>query len=245
MARLVTEINRVLPDDSYLVADGGFAAHWGLLFDTKRAGRHFVPDRGFASIGYGLPGAMGVAMAAPGKMVFSLTGDGGFNMMLDEIETARRLRLTFTVIVVNNAASGYVKALQPSLWSGFLSRLRSGGDRLCRGGTGSRLQRHSGRRTRSARRRAETSHVAEGTDSRRRRGHARPGKDVARGRQPGRSNQERRSGGVTARSLHPGAPDFRFWHQSRPRTRPCRGWQSIYCRSKAPRGGAEFLPARH
>jgi acetolactate synthase-1/2/3 large subunit len=84
----------------------------GLLFDTKRAGRHFVPDRGFASIGYGLPGAMGVAMAAPGKMVFSLTGDGGFNMMLDEIETARRLRLTFTVIVVNNAASGYVKALQ-------------------------------------------------------------------------------------------------------------------------------------
>jgi acetolactate synthase-1/2/3 large subunit len=113
MARLMTEINRLLPADGYLVADGGFAAHWsGLLFDSKQAGRHFVPDRGFASIGYGLPGAMGVAMAAPGKTVFSLTGDGGFNMMLGEIETARRLGLTFTVIVVNNAASGYVKALQ-------------------------------------------------------------------------------------------------------------------------------------
>jgi acetolactate synthase-1/2/3 large subunit len=37
----------------------------GLLFDTKRAGRHFVPDRGFASIGYGLPGAMGAQLAAP------------------------------------------------------------------------------------------------------------------------------------------------------------------------------------
>jgi acetolactate synthase-1/2/3 large subunit len=113
MARLMTEINRLLPADGYLVADGGFAAHWsGLLFDTKRAGRSFVPDRGFASIGYGLPGAMGVAMAAPGKVVLSLTGDGGFNMMLGEIETARRLGLTFTIIVVNNAASGYVKALQ-------------------------------------------------------------------------------------------------------------------------------------
>jgi acetolactate synthase-1/2/3 large subunit len=113
MARLLTEINQALPADGYLVADGGFAAHWGgLLFDTKQAGRHFVPDRGFASIGYGLPGAMGVAMAAPGKTVFSLTGDGGFNMMLGELETARRLGLTFTVIVVNNAASGYVKALQ-------------------------------------------------------------------------------------------------------------------------------------
>ena len=113
MARLMSAINAALPADGYLVADGGFAAHWGgLLFDTKQAGRCFVPDRGFASIGYGLPGAMGVAMAAPGKTVMSLTGDGGFNMMLGEIETARRLGLKFTVIVVNNAASGYVKALQ-------------------------------------------------------------------------------------------------------------------------------------
>ena len=113
MARLMTEIGNVLPDDGILIADGGFAAHWaGLLFDTKKEGRHFVPDRGFASIGYGLPGAMGAALAAPGRKVLALTGDGGFNMMLGEMETARRLNLDLTVIVVNNAASGYVKALQ-------------------------------------------------------------------------------------------------------------------------------------
>jgi acetolactate synthase-1/2/3 large subunit len=113
MARLLTEINRALPMDGYLIADGGFAAHWGgLLFDTKQAGRHFILDRGFASIGYGLPGAIGVALAAPGNATLSLTGDGGFNMVLGELETARRLNLTFTMVVVNNAASGYVKALQ-------------------------------------------------------------------------------------------------------------------------------------
>ena len=67
MARLMGELNQRLPADGILVADGGFAAHWGgLLFDTKRAGRGFVPDRGFASIGYGLPGAIGAALAAPG-----------------------------------------------------------------------------------------------------------------------------------------------------------------------------------
>ena len=71
-----------------------------------------MPDRGFASIGYGLPGAMGAALAAPGRTVVSLTGDGGFNMMLGELETARRLQLNFILIVVNNAASGYIKALQ-------------------------------------------------------------------------------------------------------------------------------------
>lgn len=113
MARLMHELNTVMPGDGVLVADGGFAAHWGgLLYDTKQAGRGFVPDRGFASIGYGLPGAMGAAMAAPGRAVVSITGDGGFNMMIGELETARRLALDLTVIVVNNAASGYVKALQ-------------------------------------------------------------------------------------------------------------------------------------
>jgi len=113
MGRLLGELNAVLPDDALLVADGGFAAHWGgLLYDSKRPGRGFVPDRGFASIGYGLPGAIGCKLAAPDRPVLALTGDGGFNMVLGELETARRLGLAVTVIVVNNAASGYVKALQ-------------------------------------------------------------------------------------------------------------------------------------
>ncbi|MFL5127385.1 MAG: thiamine pyrophosphate-binding protein [Microvirga sp.] len=113
MGRLMGELNRLMPADGILVADGGFAAHWGgLLYDTKQAGRGFVPDRGFASIGYGLPGAMGAALAAPARQVVSLTGDGGFNMMLGELETARRMALDFAIVVVNNAASGYVKALQ-------------------------------------------------------------------------------------------------------------------------------------
>ena len=113
MARLITELNRHLPDDGYLIADGGFAAHWGgLLFNTKQARKAFVPDRGFASIGYGLPGAMGAQLACPDAVVVGLTGDGGFNMVLGELETARRMKLGVTIIVVNNAASGYVKALQ-------------------------------------------------------------------------------------------------------------------------------------
>jgi acetolactate synthase I/II/III large subunit len=113
MGRLMGELNRGLPENALLIADGGFAAHWGgLLFDQKRAGRGFVPDRGFASIGYGLPGAIGARLAAPDRPVVALTGDGGFNMVLGELETARRLGIALTVIVVNNAASGYVKALQ-------------------------------------------------------------------------------------------------------------------------------------
>src|SRR5438034_7666259 len=119
MARLCRELNSALPADSILVADGGFAGHWtGLLYDTKKSGRHFIPDRGFASIGYGLPGGIGAAMAAPGTPVVALTGHGGFNMMLGELETARRAGLGLTIVVVNNAASGYVKALQHAMFRG-------------------------------------------------------------------------------------------------------------------------------
>src|SRR5207244_1046225 len=97
MARLCSELNKALPADSILVADGGFAGHWtGLLYDTKLPGRHFIPDRGFASIGYGLPGGIGASMAAPGTPVIAISGDGGFNMMLGELETARRAKLGLT-----------------------------------------------------------------------------------------------------------------------------------------------------
>jgi acetolactate synthase-1/2/3 large subunit len=119
MARVMHELNLGMPDDAILVADGGFAAHWsGLLYDTKRSGRHYIANRGFASIGYGLPGAIGAQLAAPDRRVVGLTGDGGLNMTIGELETARRCGAPVVLLVVNNAASGYVKALQHAVFGG-------------------------------------------------------------------------------------------------------------------------------
>lgn len=119
MARMVHELNNVLPEDAILVADGGFAAHWtGLIYDTKKAGRGYIPDRGMASIGYGVSGGIGAQLAAPDRPVFTLTGDGGLNMTLGDLETAARLKVPVTVLVVNNAASGYIKALQHAMFGG-------------------------------------------------------------------------------------------------------------------------------
>jgi acetolactate synthase-1/2/3 large subunit len=118
VGRLLGELNRVMPEDAVLVADGGFAAHWGALFyDTKRPGRGFVADRGFASIGYGVPGGIGAQLGVGrGRRVVSLTGDGGFNMSMGELETARRAGAAFVCCIFNNAASGYVKALQHAVY---------------------------------------------------------------------------------------------------------------------------------
>ena len=119
MARVVRELQNAMPEDGILVVDGGFAAHWtGLLYDSTRSGRMYIANRGFASIGYGLPGTMGAQLAAGDSPVVGLTGDAGFNMVLGELETARRLELGFTLAIVNNAASGYVKALQHNMYEG-------------------------------------------------------------------------------------------------------------------------------
>lgn len=117
VARIVQALNDLLPEDALLVADGGFAAHWtGLFYDTKMSGRGYLPNRGFASIGYGVPGALGAWLAAAGRPVVAVTGDAGLNMTIGDLETALRIGADFVICVVNNAASGYVKALQHAVY---------------------------------------------------------------------------------------------------------------------------------
>jgi acetolactate synthase-1/2/3 large subunit len=117
VARMINVLNQVMPAESVLVGDGGFSGHWtGLLYDTKKSGRTYIADRGLASIGYGLPGAIGAQLGVPDQPVVGMTGDGGFNMVIGELETALRMKAGVTILVVNNAASGYVKALQHSMY---------------------------------------------------------------------------------------------------------------------------------
>ncbi|HSR11675.1 MAG TPA: thiamine pyrophosphate-binding protein, partial [Thermodesulfobacteriota bacterium] len=119
MARLCHELTLAMPRNGILLADGGFAAHWtGLLYDTQAAGRTFVANRGNASIGYGVPGGIGAQFAAGDAPVVTITGDGGFNMSMGDLETEIREKLPLTVVIVNNAASGYVKGLQHALFQG-------------------------------------------------------------------------------------------------------------------------------
>lgn len=121
MGRMMAELNTFMPEDGVLIVDGGFAAHWGaLLYDTKSVGRTFVANRGFASIGYGIPACIGVSLAVRrgglNGTVVGVTGDGGLNMSIGELDTAMRAKTPFILLVVNNAASGYVRALQHAFY---------------------------------------------------------------------------------------------------------------------------------
>jgi len=63
-------------------------------------------------MGYGLPAAIGLKLADPDRAVACIVGDGGFAMSLAELETAARLGLAFTVVVLADEALQQIKAGQ-------------------------------------------------------------------------------------------------------------------------------------
>jgi acetolactate synthase-1/2/3 large subunit len=67
---------------------------------------------GLATMGYGLPAAIGAALCSPGVPVIAFTGDGGLGMTLMEIETAVRLGLRVIVVVFNDSALSLIKIKQ-------------------------------------------------------------------------------------------------------------------------------------
>ena len=65
-----------------------------------------------------MPYAIGAKLAAPDKQVYLITGDGAFGTTLQELETASRLNLKITVIVVNDGAWGMIKGAQKLSFGG-------------------------------------------------------------------------------------------------------------------------------
>ncbi|GAA0844457.1 acetolactate synthase catalytic subunit [Streptosporangium amethystogenes subsp. fukuiense] len=105
--RLFAELGRLLDPDDIVVADASYSSFWiaGYLL-AKRPGQRFLMPRGLAGLGWGLPLALGAKIAAPGRRVVAVVGDGGFAHVWSELETAVRERLPVTVVVLNNSVLG-------------------------------------------------------------------------------------------------------------------------------------------
>ena len=99
--RLCNELTKFLPEDSILVSDTGHAGIWtGSMVDLNYPGQGYIRCAG--SLGWGLPGAIGVQCAAPDRPVVCFTGDGGLWYHIGELETAVRYNIPVITVVNNN-----------------------------------------------------------------------------------------------------------------------------------------------
>lgn len=107
---LMAELDRQLRPSDIVTADASYSSLWVLNFLTAQAaGQRFLTPRGIAGLGWGLPLALGAKVGSDEQRVVAVVGDGGFAHTWQELETARRMGLAVTVIVLNNGILGFQK----------------------------------------------------------------------------------------------------------------------------------------
>src|SRR5690625_2014908 len=108
---VMDDIIDLVPENSVITSDAGnfygWLARYFQFSDTKR---YIGPTSG--AMGYGFPAALGVKIGCPNQTVISFSGDGGFTMTMQELETAAREQIQVIAIVVNNNMYGTIRAHQ-------------------------------------------------------------------------------------------------------------------------------------
>lgn len=102
-------MRRVIPEDGVLVTDSGLHQMLARRYYPVEAPRTLVVPTNFQSMGYGVPAAIGAALANSGRTVVALIGDGGLRLSGFDLATARALDLDLSVIVFADGYFGLIR----------------------------------------------------------------------------------------------------------------------------------------
>jgi len=113
--RVVHELSALLDPDAVVVADPGTPCpYFSAYYVVRGTGRRYFSNRAHGALGYAAAASMGAHVARPQVKTVAVMGDGSFGMCVGELETAVRLRLPITFVVISNAVYGWIKAGQKS-----------------------------------------------------------------------------------------------------------------------------------
>ena len=107
--RIIYGIRKVLGASDILVSDVGTCKFWAAKFYPVYQNNTFILSNGFASMGFSLPSAVVAKLIHPERNVVALSGDGGFMMNLQDLETACRLKLNVVVVIFDDNAYNLIK----------------------------------------------------------------------------------------------------------------------------------------
>jgi acetolactate synthase-1/2/3 large subunit len=110
--RFLDELFRRLPEDSVVIADVGQHQMWAAQRYQSSSPRGFITSGGLGAMGFALPAAVGVQLAKPETCVLCVSGDGGFQMNIQELATVHRLALPIKLVIVDNKYLGMVRQWQ-------------------------------------------------------------------------------------------------------------------------------------
>ena len=106
---MLDAIRKCLPKDSILVNDSTRAAYVAFSEYPSHFPRSFLFPCGYGTLGMGLPSAIGVKLAHPGRAVCVLVGDGGFQFTMAELGTACQENLNIPIIIWNDHGFGEIR----------------------------------------------------------------------------------------------------------------------------------------
>ena len=107
------EINRIAGEDAVFITDVGNVTIFAIRFlDMNGNQQQFTTSGLFATMGYGVPGGIGAKLSYPDRQVFTLSGDGGFAMVMQDVITQVKYNLPVINIVFSNASFGFIDAEQ-------------------------------------------------------------------------------------------------------------------------------------
>lgn len=113
--RFASSLRAILPNDAILSLDNGMYKLWIARNYPAYDQNTVLLDNALATMGAGLGVGMAAKMLKPDKKVVIVAGDGGFLMNLADLETAVRLKLDLTIIVLNDNGYGMIKWKQKSM----------------------------------------------------------------------------------------------------------------------------------
>lgn len=106
------KLSAYLPSDAIICVDVGQNQMWSAQSLILKKDQRLLTQGGMASIGSALPLAIGASFAAPDRMVVVITGDGGFQLNIQELQTVYHHQLPIKIILLNNNCYGMIKQFQ-------------------------------------------------------------------------------------------------------------------------------------
>jgi acetolactate synthase-1/2/3 large subunit len=115
---LIRTIGSLVSSDSIITTDVGQHQMWVAQAYPFSKPRTLLTSGGLGTMGFGLPAAIGAALANPGKKVICFSGDGSILMNIQELATLAELDLNITIVLLNNGHLGLVRQQQELFYQG-------------------------------------------------------------------------------------------------------------------------------